>query len=530
MKHLVVEGLVYQRPNDDGAMRHQVLLVDSEGMLTCANHALKHWDAEIAEAGSLNLHTALHSNCSDPGCHLERFWRNTKPALLKHGSAGASFWDSVLQRHLEIRTYLPAPDSLNTAADCFAVAVVADVSAYKLTELRTRQAHQAPAAPPQPEAPGLNPVQSSRALWPTLLDKMPLFAAMADHGGALFYLNPYGRTLLGLSAQDVLTGLTLTSCQAPQARIEFVERGLPQALREGSWSANSLLIGPEQQDICVQLTLISHHDALAQLEGYTLLGQDMSASVRAGEALRTAQDKVSRLAAQHLTIQESERRRIATDLHDGLGQTLSLIKMSIDEVARFANAENAPRIAATVEELGKSVKTALSELRRTAMNLRPSTLDHLGIKATLAWHFREFEAASTGLSLERDIRIEESDVPDPLKITIYRIVQEAMGNALKHANAAHIHVSLHCTGGVLELAIDDDGQGFEIEQVLKDSDFTHGIGLQSMFERAQLSGGKYELISALGQGTKIQVRWGKDPAHGSAFALLGRMASTAEGK
>ena len=149
----------------------------------------------------------------------------------------------------------------------------------------------------------------------------------------------------------------------------------------------------------------------------------------------------------------------------------------------------------------------------------------MGIKATLAWHFREFEAASTGIRLERDISIEEADVPDFLKITIYRIVQEAMGNALKHARADSISVSLHSMEGAFELSIEDDGQGFDIAEVQKECDFTHGLGLQSMLERAQLSGGDYELASVPGEGTKIHVRWATTPVYSGEIAHKGWMQS-----
>ncbi|MBI4292010.1 MAG: ATP-binding protein [Betaproteobacteria bacterium] len=139
------------------------------------------------------------------------------------------------------------------------------------------------------------------------------------------------------------------------------------------------------------------------------------------------------------------------------------------------------------------------------MNLRPSTLDDLGILATLSWYFREFEAACPSVKLERDIGVAEADVPQLLKISIFRIVQEATNNALKHARAKSIRVCLHSAGGALELTIEDNGQGFDPEAAT--TDFNHGLGLQSMRERAELSGGSYEMVSAPGRGTRIQVGW-----------------------
>jgi signal transduction histidine kinase len=164
-------------------------------------------------------------------------------------------------------------------------------------------------------------------------------------------------------------------------------------------------------------------------------------------------------------------------------------------------------VAATLERLGPTVKSALAELRRISMNLRPSTLDDLGILATLSWYFREFEAACPKMTLDRDIRVKECDVPELLKIAIFRIVQEATGNALKHAAADRIRVCLSNERDTLELLIEDTGRGFDPAAAAGRRNLDGGLGLQSMKERAELSGASYEIQSAPGKGTSICVRW-----------------------
>ena len=111
------------------------------------------------------------------------------------------------------------------------------------------------------------------------------------------------------------------------------------------------------------------------------------------------------------------------------------------------------------------------------------------------------------MKLERDISVAEADVPEPLKISIFRIVQEATSNALKHAGAECICVCLRGEGGNLELSIEDNGQGFDPAAVASNHDFGQGLGLQSMMERAELSGGDYQFKSVPGQGTHIRVLW-----------------------
>lgn len=234
---------------------------------------------------------------------------------------------------------------------------------------------------------------------------------------------------------------------------------------------------------------------------------DLSERLNLEEALRVSRAQLRRLSAQHISIQESERRRVAADLHDGLGQTLSLAKLTIAEAANSLSGAETVKIKNTLDQATSQIKSALDELRRIAMNLRPSTLDSLGIVATMNWYFRELKAAHSQLKIEVDIVADEAEVPEPFKICIFRIVQEATGNALKHAQADRIKVSLTSAGDFLNLSIEDNGRGFDLGRAAEHCDFTHGIGLQSMRERAELSGACYDIQTSAGNGTRITVAW-----------------------
>lgn len=220
-----------------------------------------------------------------------------------------------------------------------------------------------------------------------------------------------------------------------------------------------------------------------------------------------SQDELQRLSAQLLEIQESERRRIAIDLHDVLGQSLTMIKLGVEESLQLLAENDAVAAAESLQRLKLKAKDACNEVRRVAMDLRPSTLDDLGILATLSWFFREFSAACQNMKVERDFSIEEGHVPVPLKITIFRIIQEATSNVVKHANADRLRVSLKKIGNALHLSIEDDGDGFDLAKMDNYCALTNGLGLMSMKERAKLSGGRYELVSAPGQGTNVRVLW-----------------------
>ncbi len=489
-------------------MPQLICLVDREGRVMHANRTLERWKlGEVETVAGVDLHDVMHARCTDRDCYLRLFWRRTATELASDRRAECDVWDPLLERHFEIRTQMPVQEHEAGCADLFAVVMIDDVTESKASEDQFRRAARILSERVEREEQKRAEAERVQSHLLTILDKTPVFTAMADCSGALFYLNPAGRTLMGLEHKEELSGLTLLECQAPGVRAHVAEEALPAAERDGVWSGDSVLLSRHGSEIKSYLTLIAHRGEDGRLDGYSLLGRDMSEWVRTEEALRATQNQLWRLSAQHLTIQESERRRIAVDLHDGLGQTLSLVKLSIEVAARSASAGNPDKVAATLERLAPTVKSALADLRRISMNLRPSTLDDLGILATLSWYFREFEETCPNMKLEREINAVEADVPQPLKISIFRIVQEATNNVLKHSKADRIKVCLRGAGGSLELSIEDNGQGFDPIAAASSRDFSHGLGLQSMKERAELSGGDYELRSAPGEGTAIRVRW-----------------------
>lgn len=226
-----------------------------------------------------------------------------------------------------------------------------------------------------------------------------------------------------------------------------------------------------------------------------------------GRASYGQQTELQRLSAQFLEIQESERRRIATDLHDVLGQSLTMIKLLVEESVLLLAANETGGAAKSLQQVKLKVKDTFEELRCVAMDLRPAIIDDLGILAALSWFFREFEMACKGLKVEKSFSIQEGSIPAPLKIIIFRIIQEASNNIAKHANASHVRVSLKRAGSTLNLSISDDGDGFDVMGAGKHRPFGKGLGLLSMKERAELSGGTYVMESRAGQGTQINVSW-----------------------
>ena len=239
----------------------------------------------------------------------------------------------------------------------------------------------------------------------------------------------------------------------------------------------------------------------ARLDKYGFsYGQDNGSWSESRSALRL-------VASRMLAVRENERKRIATDLHDGVGQSLTIIKLSLAEALRQLASGAVEEASESLQHLRHSVHGVLEEVRHVAMDLRPPMLDDLGLLPTLSWFFREFAAAVPDMSVEKDFCVEESRIPDELKITIFRLVQEATGNIAKYAHADRMRVQLRLDGDVLHFSIEDNGDGFDPAEVTMRSGSDHGLGLSSMRERATLSGGVYAIDSSIGKGTRIRVSW-----------------------
>ncbi len=224
------------------------------------------------------------------------------------------------------------------------------------------------------------------------------------------------------------------------------------------------------------------------------------------EELAEANEALRQLSIKVLSAQEEERKRIAGEIHDTLGACLSAIKFKVESVLQgITKTPNA-----TIESLGTIVpviQEGVEECRRIQMDLRPSMLDDLGLLPTLSWFCRRFQTIYSGIRVDQVVTIEESEVPVSLKIVAFRVTQEAMNNVAKHSKANTVRLCLRKIDGRMEITVEDNGQGFDLEKVLGPGSASRGLGLTNMRERAELSGGSFEMESTQGKGTVIRVWW-----------------------
>jgi len=246
---------------------------------------------------------------------------------------------------------------------------------------------------------------------------------------------------------------------------------------------------------------------LAQSEFKLMLGmaQQLGLSIENALLYQEAQERESMLAEllhQVVGAQETERQRIARELHDDTGQSLTAIGLGLRGVEAIL-ASNPALAIEQVKELKSFSTNALSELRRIIADLRPSQLDDLGLVAALQWYFQEFERRSA-LHIDFIVEGSRSRLPAEYETVLFRITQEALTNIVKHANASQVTVKFEVYPAQISLSIEDNGRGFNPAEVLR-RDGPHGWGLLGIQERSSLLGGHYAIDSAPGRGTRIRV-------------------------
>jgi two-component system, chemotaxis family, sensor kinase Cph1 len=219
--------------------------------------------------------------------------------------------------------------------------------------------------------------------------------------------------------------------------------------------------------------------------------------------LRHALDERTELLNRVVSAQESERQRIARELHDRLGQYFAamLLGLNATEKALTRRGEGGPRIADL-----KSITAAMNrEVHRLSWELRPTALDDLGLESAIA-NYLERWGERFDLSVDFAGNLRGRRLPAPIEITLYRVLQEAMTNIAKHAHAERISVILEVESGEVRLIVEDDGVGFTGGSATVPSTPTGGLGLIGIRERLALVGGSLMIEPASGHGTALFCR------------------------
>ena len=225
-------------------------------------------------------------------------------------------------------------------------------------------------------------------------------------------------------------------------------------------------------------------------------------------SLLRSQRDLAELSNQLVDAQELERKRIAQDLHDSVGQSLTAIKYSLENAQVLMERERTVEAAKLLETGARRVREVLVDVRNISMNLRPAVLDDLGAASAVRYLCREWNEIYAGVALTTNISVDDTQIPDTLGTDVFRSVQELLNNVARHAHAAQVRVDLAVTGDHLSVVVADDGDGFDSAR----SPGLHGgqresRGLRGLRERTERLGGFYRIDSAPGKGTAVRLEW-----------------------
>jgi len=222
--------------------------------------------------------------------------------------------------------------------------------------------------------------------------------------------------------------------------------------------------------------------------------------------LRASELRFRSLSDRLITVQEEERKRVARELHDGIGQGLAEIKGRMERAMLLLPRRKPSDVRNCLESAATAVKSNMEEVRRISMGLRPSILDDLGIVSTLSWACRSFRESYPEVEIVQNIRVAEQELSDSVKTVIYRALQEGLNNIVRHSGANRVRVSLDKHGSRLRFTISDNGRGIPRYR-MEPHQIRPTLGIYSLRERALHSGGTFQLRSIMGTGTTIRLTW-----------------------
>jgi two-component system, NarL family, sensor kinase len=252
------------------------------------------------------------------------------------------------------------------------------------------------------------------------------------------------------------------------------------------------------------------------------------------EELLGAERRYRGLARAVWNVQEEERRRLARELHDGIGQTLTALKNHLDHLAGKAAAAGS-RFSEDLAAAAEMAGGAVHDTRELSRLLRPPVLDDLGLVPALRWLVRTLEKR-TGLAIELTVGGElaadggavaggatepPARLEPDLETLVFRVVQESLTNTLKHSGAQRAAVSLTADAAAVRVRIADAGAGFDPDATLDAVPAATGVGLPGMRDRVELFGGRLTLTSAPGRGTEVELRVPRTPPDGPSWAVSG---------
>jgi PAS domain S-box-containing protein len=376
------------------------------------------------------------------------------------------------------------------------------------------------------------------------LHQAPIPVLIAREDGRMLLVNEAFQSATGLGADDIPTigawsAHILTTSESSMkvlSRSLFApERALDPlriSLRSANgktlyWDLFNAPLGRTSDGLKMAITIVSDVTAKVDQERHLKVAmthleaeverrtKDLNATIHAleneigerkriADALAHSQERLKQISKRTLNVLEADRQTVSKELHDGVGASLAAIKFSLEE-KEFRRAQNNGRLDESLQQEITYLLSTIKETKRISANLRPTTLDDLGLVATIQWYLRQYRRMYGNIDVRFDMDLTEADVPEMMKIIIYRIVQEGLSNAEKHSEASTVHLKIcFCDDKhAISVSLQDDGRGFDVNETLSEKDPLSGYGLRAMRERCEIFGGSFQIESRVGEGTRI---------------------------
>ena len=320
--------------------------------------------------------------------------------------------------------------------------------------------------------------------------------------GNYTYVNPQFERITGYSVRDLI-GLPFTFLVAPE-HVEATILRFKKGIRgEDTPPYEADLVHRSGERIPVEFMVTTLYDTEGRAVGRFGIGRDITERRRAEETLKQQSRQLRILSARLAEAEESERKRIARELHDQVGQNLTVVGINLSIIKSKLPAGGMDPLQARLEDSIVLVEEITEFTRSLMSDLRPPDMDLLGLVASIGWYGERFSMRSGVEVVVEGEEIHPRPAPD-IENNLFRIIQEVLTNIGKHAQARSVRIRIDVVDGLLRLVITDDGVGFDPLRAPK-ADERGGWGLMTMAERAEAIGGRFLVESEIGKGTRVAV-------------------------
>jgi two-component system sensor histidine kinase UhpB len=341
-------------------------------------------------------------------------------------------------------------------------------------------------------------MRQARDTLQSLIEASPVAMMGLDAQGYVLSWNPAAERLFGWSATEVL-GRPLPI--VPESDRDWLrERHAAVARGEKRPPTRVERLRKDGSLVEVNLWTAPLYDKSGAIAGSMAMLVDETERQALIGRLQESEERLRQLSRRLIEAQESERHRIARELHDQIGHSLTMVKIHLQTLEGGRGADAAQEALRTAVE---SVDRAIGQIRVMSFALRPPILDDLGIAAALRSH-ADRQARAAGIEAHLLISTPDDRLPRAIETACFRVAEEAIVNVIRHAGARNLWIALARRGQAVELTIRDDGRGFDVAATLKGAQGAR-LGLSSMIERAASAGGSVKIHSTPGAGAEVRV-------------------------